>query len=634
MRHLFPLAAILLTTSAAAQKSAPQPVPFENRIPVARDVDFPGMMTLKVDATDVRQGIFRVKQTIPVTAPGPMVLLSPSWLPGVHAPAGQIEKLTGLKIRAGGALVPWTRDTVDMWAFHIDVPRGARQLDIEFQFTSPTDPDQGRIVAAPNMLNLQWNHVSLYPAGYYTRRIPVQATATYPGGWTAVAGLAAKKRGRDYVYETTDYETLVDSPVFAGRYYREWQLSDRVDLNVFADDPEELEAKPEQIDAHRKLVDQAVKLFGAQHYDRYEFLLAITDEMGGTGLEHHRSSENAVKPGYFLKWSDGPGSRNLLPHELTHSWNGKFRRGADAWTPDFGTPMRDSLLWVYEGQTQLWGYVLQARSGIVSKQDTLDMLARIAAGLDNRPARTWRPLIDTTNDPIITRRRPKGWVSWQRSEDYYNEGLLLWLEVDAVLRRESGGAKSLDNFASAFFGMRDGDWGVLTYDFDQVVKTLNDIQPYAWAQMLKTRLEGLSEQAPLAGLEANGYRLVYTDEPTPSFRSLQKSRNQTDVSYSLGLVIDKSGSISAVAWDSPAFEAGLDVADTLVAVSDRAYSDDRLIAAIKAAKGRNKPIRLLVKSGTRYRDVVIDYHGGLRYPRLEKMGAEDTGLDQLLAPRV
>jgi predicted metalloprotease with PDZ domain len=356
--------------------------------------------------------------------------------------------------------------------------------------------------------------------------------------------------------------------------------------------------------------------------------------MGGIGLEHHRSSENAVKPGYFVKWSDGPGSRNLLPHELTHSWNGKFRRGADAWTPDFRTPMRDSLLWVYEGQTQLWGYVLQARSGIVSKQDTLDMLANIAAGIDNRPARIWRPLIDTTNDPIITRRRPKGWVSWQRSEDYYNEGLLLWLEVDAVLRRQSGGKKSLDDFASAFFGMRDGDWGVLTYDFDQVVTTLNAVQPYDWATLLKMRLEGLSERAPLAGLEANGYRLIYTDEPTASFKSLQKSRNQTDLSYSLGLVMGKAGAISVVTWDSPAFEAGLDVADTLVAVDGREYSDDRLVAATKAAKGTDAPIRLLVKSGTRYRDVFINYRGGLRYPRLEKIGAEDGGLDRLLAPRL
>ncbi len=627
------LLAPLLIAAAAAQNSAPQPLPFDERIPAARDIEFPGTMTVNVDATDIQRAIYRVKQTIPVAQAGPMVLLSPAWLPGNHAARGQIEKVTGLKISANGRPVPWTRDDVDVWAFHIDVPQGVRQLDIEFQFASATDEDQGRVVIAPNMLNLQWEQVSLYPAGWFTRRIPVKARVTYPEGWTAVSGLPATKVGRDYVYDEASYETLIDSPVFAGRYYREWQLTPQVDLNVFADEPEELAATPDQIAAHRRLVEQAVRLFGAQHYDRYEFLLAITDEMGGIGLEHHRSSENGVAPGYFTKWSEGPGPRNLLPHELVHSWNGKFRRGADAWTPDFRTPMRDSLLWVYEGQTQFWGYILQARSGIVGKQDTLDMLANIAASLDNRPARTWRPLIDTTNDPIITARRPKGWVSWQRSEDYYNEGLLIWLEVDALLREQTGGRKSMDDFARAFFGMRDGDWGVLTYRFEDVVATLNALHPHDWATFLRTRLEGLSDRAPLAGFEKNGYRLIYTDQPTAAFRNNEKRRNQSDQSYSIGLVMGKNGGISAVVWDSPAFEAGLDVGDMIVAVNDREYSDDRLKAAIAAARGGTDPIRLLVKNDTRYRQLAIDYHDGLRYPRLEKIGTGEGGLDRLLAPR-
>lgn len=633
MRRAFALSVLLLATAATAQNSAPQPLPFDNRIPAARDADYPGTITLKVDATNVQQAIYRVKQTIPVAQDGHMVLLMPAWLPGKHAARGEIEKLAGLKISAGGKAVPWKRDTVDVWAFHVDVPRGVKQLDLEFQFVGATDPDQGRVSIAPAMLNLEFEQVSLYPAGWFTRRIPIQATVTYPEGWTAVSGLPARKVGGAYVYEKTDYETLIDSPVFAGRYYREWKLSDRVDLNVFADDPKELDAKPEQIDAHKKLVEQSVKLFGAQHYDRYEFLLSISDEMGGIGLEHHRSSENGVKPGYFTKWNDGPGSRNLLPHEFVHSWNGKFRRGADSWTPDFRTPMRNSLLWVYEGQTQFWGYILQARSGIVSKQDTLDMLANIAASLDNRPARTWRALVDTTNDPIISARRPKGWVSWQRSEDYYNEGLLIWLEVDSMLRAQSGGKKSMDDFARAFFGMRDGDWGVLTYKIEDVAATLNAIQPYDWAGFLNQRLNGLSERAPLAGFTANGYRLIYTDEPTAAFKDAEKRASRADLSYSLGLSVGKGGAIGSVTWDSPAFNAGLDLGDTIVAVDGREYSDDRLKDAVKAAKGTKEPIKLLLKSGTRYREIAIDYHDGLRYPRLEKTGTGEGGLDRLLAPR-
>lgn len=627
------LAAGTAALAQSVEQSAPQPVPVVNNVPAPRDMDYPGVTRLEVDATDVDRAIFRVKQTIPVAQPGRFTLMFPEWLPGNHAPRGQIEKLAGLRITANGAAVPWRRDVTDMYAFHVEVPAGATALVAEFQFLSATQANQGRVVIAPNMMNLQWEAVSLYPAGYYTRRIPVEAVVTYPEGWTAASGLPARREGAVYRYERTNYETLIDSPVFAGRYFREWALSDRVDLNVFADRPSELNATDAQIEAHRRLVQQAVKLFGAQHYDRYEFLLAITDQMGGIGLEHHRSSENGVTPGYFVKWNDGPGSRNLLPHELVHSWNGKFRRGADLWQPTFYQPMRNSLLWVYEGQTQFWGYVLQARSGLIDKATTLDMLANIAANLDAAPGRQWRYMADTTNDPIISARRPKGWTSWQRSEDYYNEGLLVWLEVDSVLRAQSGGRKSMDDFARAFFGMRDGDWGVLTYTFDDIVTTLNAIQPYDWAKLLGDRLYGLSDRAPLSGFTDNGYRLVFTDTPSAAFRDNEKRRNITDLSHSIGLVMGQSGAISGVQWNGAAFRAGLDVGDAIVAVNGESYSDERLKAAITAAKAGGDPISLLLRKHERLRTVTIDYRGGLRYPRLEKTGRGETGLDRLLAPR-
>ncbi|GAA0732640.1 M61 family metallopeptidase [Sphingomonas japonica] len=629
------LAATLLASSSAlaqVQNSAPMPVPIEDNIPEARDIDYPGVLKLDVDATDTQQGIFRVKETIPVAQAGRMTLLFPEWLPGKHGPRGEIEKLAGLKITAGGRQIPWERDPSDVYAFHIDVPSGTREIVAEFQFVTATAPNQGRIVVAPSMMNLQWESVSLYPAGYFTRRIPIEATVKYPAGWTAASGLPSTNRGSSYAYQRTSYETLVDSPVFAGRYYKEFELTPRVDLNVFADKPEELVATPEQIDAHKRLVDQSVKLFGAQHYDNYEFLLAITEEMGGIGLEHHRSSENGVGYGYFTDWDKGPGSRNLLPHEFTHSWDGKFRRGANLWTPTYEVPMRDTLLWVYEGQTQFWGYILQARSGMVSKQDTLDMLAGIAASLDNRAGRTWRPLIDTTHDPIISARRPKPWTSWQRSEDYYNEGLLIWLEVDSILRRESGGAKSMDDFARAFFGMNDGDWGVLTYTHEDVVETLNGIQPYDWAGFLRDRVYNTSKNAPLKGFTDNGYRVVYSETPTPYFKTAEAERG-VSLSYSLGMSANKNGELTDVAWGSPAFEADLDVEDAIVAVNGAAYSADRIKAAITANKDGKAPIRLNVKSGDLYRDVTIDYRGGLRYPRLEKVGTGENGLDRLLQPK-
>jgi predicted metalloprotease with PDZ domain len=628
--------ALLLTTAAApslAQKSMPQPVPFDATIPEARDLPFPGTIMLNVDASDVRQGIFRVKESVPVADAGPMVLLFPKWLPGAHGPRGEIEKLAGLKIRANGKVVPWTRDTVDVYAFHVDVPAGAKVLDVEFQFISATSGNQGRIVMTPNMLNLQWNSVSLYPAGYFTRRIPVQATAVYPDGWAAASGLPAKAKGAVYTYDKTDYETLVDSPVFAGKYYREIALSPKVDMNVFADWPEELAATDDQIAKHKAMVEQTVKLYGAEHYDHYELLVAISNELGGIGLEHHRSSENQVEPGYFIKWGEVLNDYNTLPHEFDHSWIGKYRRGADLWTPDFRTPMRDDLLWAYEGQDQFWGYVLGARSGMFTKQQTLDALAGIAAGLDSRPARSWRNLVDTTNDPIISARRPKGWISWQRSEDYYNEGMLVWLEVDSILRAQSGGTKSMDDFGRAFAGMKDGDWGVLTYNFDDVVRTLNDIVPYDWKTLLTARLTETGDHAPLAGFVGNGYKLVFTDMPTPWFKADEKSREQTNLRYSVGLILGKGSAISEVLWDGPAFNAGLDLGDELIAVNGMAFNGQRMKDSIAWAAAHKDPIRLVVKNGDRYREVTIDYHGGLRYPRLEKTAPGEAGLDRLLEAR-
>lgn len=628
------LAGLLSTSALAAPvQSMPQPLPIVGTVPAPRDIAFPGTMALKADATDVARGIWKVRQTIPVPAAGPMTLLFPKWLPGNHSPTGQVEKVAGLVITANGKELPWKRDEIDVYAFTVDVPAGVKSLDVRFQFLSATTGNQGRIVATTDMLSLQPNSVALYPAGYFTRRIPVTTSVTWPTGWTAHGALRPTGKSGDTVtYETTDFETLVDSPFLAGRWSKTWDLGSNVSLDVVADAPRFLEATPAQIDAHKKLVEQAVKLFGARHFDHYDLLLSLSDTMGGIGLEHHRSSENGVSTPYFTEWAKGPGDRNLLPHEFTHSWNGKYRRGADLFTADYSTPMRNSLLWVYEGQTQFWGYVLGARSGITSKQDTLDSLAAIAASLDNRPARTWRSLDDTTNDPVISRRAPKGWTSEQRSEDYYNEGLLIWMEADAIIRRETKGAKGLDDFAKAFFGVNDGDWGTNTYDFNTVVMTLNGVVPYDWAGFLNRRLTEKADHAPLNGFTMSGYKLVYTDTPTLAFGEARRGVKINNLSYSGGLTIGKDGMVEQVVWDSAAYTAGITVGDTIVAVNDKPYSDDMLKAEITAAKGGKAPIRLLIKTGDRLRMVDFAWNQGLRFPRFEKTGP-DGALDALLMAR-
>ncbi len=624
------IAAFLLATTSTIAAATPMPP-----IPVSQDKPFPGTMMLEVDTTDLARAIFKVRQTIPVPQVGAMVLLFPEWLPGNHAPRGQIEKLAGLVIKAGGQTLEWKRDPFNVFAFHIDVPKGAAKLDISFQFLSATDGDQGRVVVTDAMMNLQWHSVSLYPAGYATSKIPISAKVIWPAGWKAATALRpASTAGDTITYETVDYETLVDSPVFAGKYFRADLLAPGVTLNTVADEAKYLVMKPDQLNAHKRLVEQAVKLFGTRQFDHYDFLLALTDKMGGIGLEHHRSSENGVNPEYFTEWETGPGRRNLLPHELTHSWVGKHRRPAGQMVADFHSPLENSLMWVYEGQTQFWGYVLGARSGIFTKQETLDAIGAIAAGLDIRRGRDWRSMDDTTNDPVITPRRPKGWVSYQRSEDYYNEGLLIWLETDGMIRSFTGGAKGMDDFARAFFGTKDGDYSAKSFDFDEVVRTLNAITPYDWAGFLKARLTSKDSNAPTNGLILGGYRLIYTDTPTPFLKDAEKRAKELSLTYSLGGTIAK-GKLTAVIWDGPMFNAGLSVGQEIIAVDGKVYSDDAMKDAVTAAKGGKDPIRMIVKSGDRVREVAVLWTAGLRYPRLEKDAGVpgDGSLDTLLAPR-
>lgn len=633
-----PLIALAIGQSAPAQqppaeRSAPSALPIVHTVPAPRDVAWPrGPITLEVDATDTQRRVIQIRETIPAGA-GPLTLLLPEWLPGHHAPRGPIDKIAGISFTtADGKPVAWERDPLNVFAFHLSVPDGTDAVIASFQFLAPTAPDQGRISMTDTLLDLQWNSVSLYPAGYYTRRIPIQAKVTLPEGWSTAGAVRGRQSGNVVTFEQTDYETLIDSPVYAGQHRRVIALSPQVNLQLFADDPAELAATPEQVEKLRALVAQATALFGAQHYDHYDLLLSISDTLGGIGLEHHRSSENGVKPGYFTQW-DKLISRDLLAHEYTHSWNGKFRRPDVLWTPDFSTPMQGELLWVYEGQTQFWGYILSARAGLLSKAEALDALAAIAARLDLAKGRTWRPVVDTTEDPIISARRPKAWPSWQRSEDYYNEGLMVWLEASAIIARESGGARSLDDFARAFFGMNDGDWGVLTYNRQDVIDTLNQVQPYDWAGFFRQRIDQPTQEVTKAGFTLGGYRLVYGDTPNALVKAGETANKTIDQSFGAGLVVDQSGDVQSVIWDSAAFRAGLTNGSKIVAVNETEYSPDLLRSALAATRDGQHPVSLLVKQAKRYRTITLDYSGGIRYPRLQKDGEGESSLDRLLAPR-
>ncbi|HEY6985512.1 MAG TPA: peptidase M61 [Rhodanobacteraceae bacterium] len=606
--------------------------------PAPADVDYPGTLVLAVDATDLDHRVFRVHEEIPV-AGGALTLFYPQWLPGNHSPRGPIDKLAGLAFSADGRPVAWSRDSTDVYAFRLDVPQGAKTLVADFEFLSPQDAGQGRVVMTPDMLDLQWNTVVLYPAGHAAHRIQVAPSVKLPAGWqfgTALESSGSTARAENVAFKPVSLDTLVDSPLYAGRHFKQVDLDPGakvpVRMDIVADETKDLEITPEQLKAHRALIQQAYKLFGSQHYDHYDFLFSLSDQMSHIGLEHHRSSEDGTEPGYFSAWDRKSNVRDLLPHEFTHSWNGKFRRPADLATANFNVPMGDSLLWVYEGQTQYWGFVLAARSGLWTIDQARDALALVASRYaDNRPGFSWRSVQDTTNDPVTAARRPLPYRNYQMSEDYYSAGQLIWLAVDAKLRAFTHERRSLDDFAHAFFGVDDGSWTVKTYTFDDVVAALNAIEPYDWRAFLRERLD--AHAPPLDGFAASGWKLVYTDKPSSYQKSAESEGKFADHAASIGIAVStKDGKITDVRWNGPAFKAGISPAGMLVAVQGREFSPERLQDAI-AATANGAPIELLIKEGDLYRTYKIDYRGGLKYPHLERIDGAPDRLSAILAPR-
>jgi predicted metalloprotease with PDZ domain len=609
--------------------------------PEPLDRPYPGTVTLSVEATDLVHRIYTVHERIPVKA-GELTLWFPKWLPGHHSPGGPIESLTGLHLSASGHEIEWLRDPLDVYAFHLRVPSGVEELEVAFAFAAPFG--SGEPTIRPEMFELHWNEVVLYPAGYYDRGIQVAADLTLPAGWDCATALerissAATEPGAEKVsFRPTSLETLIDSPVLAGKYARRIDLDPGakrpVYLDVVADDPQELAASADQIAQHRRLVQEAYQLFGSQHFPHYDFLLAISAEFLTTGVEHHRSSENSVHSGYFKEWDKLVQYHDLLAHEFTHSWNGKFRRPRDLWTPNTNVPMQDSLLWLYEGMTQYWGQVLSVRAGMRTRDDALQAWAHSAASLDEgRPGRTWRNLQDTTNQTIINEHGSLSWYSWQRSADYYPEGALIWLDADTKIRQLTLGQRSLDDFARSFFGMDDGRESPLTYDYTDIVKALNAVAPFDWSDFLRKRLDSHAPRAPLDGLTRAGWRIVYRDKPTQFLEHVEANGHSTDLSHSLDFTVGKDSRIAEVIWGGPAFKAGAAPGQTLEAVNGLAYTGDRLKDAVRAAQS-GKPIELLVRTFDTFSTLSIHYTGGLRYPDLERIDGTPDGFADIFNPRV
>jgi len=622
------LPALLCTNPLAA---APWTAPVST-IPVARDRAFSGTLKLDVDASDTAQRIVRVNQRIPVQAAGRLTLLYPEWDAGSHGPTIEVQRLAGLSIQGGGRRLPWRRDPLDAHAFHVQVPKGVRELEVDFQFLAPLGP---RSHVSADLINLQWQNVILYPAGWFASRIQVAASLTLPQGLTPGTSLVVQGRtGSTIAFAPVALDLLLDSPVLAAPHVERRSLVDGqvpVRVTYFAAEAGQL-AGAEAMDAPlRAIVAQTAAVFGKAPFPHFDYLVPLTNRLPGPGgLEHIRSAEVTLPPDFLAERQSYAADVDLFAHEYIHAWNGKFAQPADHWTPTPNVPMQSTLLWVFEGQSEFWGRVIGARAGLRSVQDTLDALALDAAAMSNRPGRAWKSLGDSTLDPITM---PGGvgvsWTDWQRRKDYYAEGVLLWLDIDGILRERSKGKVGMDDFAARFFAVQ-GASGK-RYTVDDVCATLASLAPFDWRAYLDDRVHGNSDAGLLDGLARAGYRLAYAATPSPYVERALQGAGVPDVSYSLGIGVNAKGVVRSVSWNSPAFKAGLAPGAILVTVEGEPFSVERLAAAV--ARRNPAGIRLSVELDQRKRAITIDYHGGLRYPVLERIPERADRLKQLLQAR-
>src|SRR5277367_2670257 len=587
-------------------------------------------ISLSVDATKTQQKLLHAHLMMPVQT-GPLTLYYPKWIPGEHGPDGPISSLTGLKFEAGGKVVPWRRDLLDVFTFHVDVPAGVTKLEASYDFI---EPDGGS--ATDKLVVLEWNEVVLYPAGTPANQLTYEAKLTVPEGWKFGTPLpVASQSGNEVSFKPISLDLLVDSPVITGEYYRSIDLTPpgepiHHEIDMVADSEAALNMSPEIQKQMTNLVAESGKLFGARHYRDYHFLFTLSDHVAHFGLEHHESNDSRLPERTLLMPSAGMSLGGLLAHEFAHSWNGKFRRPLDLTVPYYEEPMKTDLLWGYEGLTDYLGPMLAARSGLWTQDQYHEYLAAIAAMLGpGRPGRTWRPLLDTAiGEPIPGFAR--GWLNWRRGTDYYDEGDLLWLEVATIIHRETHGQKSIDDFCHAFHGGPNNGPEVKTYTFDELVTALNAIAPFDWASFLHERLNSTSADAPVGGIENGGWKVVFNGEPS---KLTGRRGNPGDV-YSIGLQLGEDGTVTDSIVGSPAFEAGISSGMKVIGVNGRVYTHDLLEDAIKAAKDDSKPITLLVVVDDYFQTSTINYHGGERYPHLVREDGKPDYLDDLIKPSV
>ena len=623
---------LAITCTGAHASPGPQPLPAAAAIAAPRDIAFRGVMALHVDASDRVHKIFRVRQTIPVQRPGDMVLLYPQWETASHSATLEAAPLAGLVITAGERMLAWHRDPANPFAFHVKVPNGVRQIDVAFQYLPAAN---GPKLISPSMLTLPWQKVALYPAGWFIRNIPVQADLTVPEGFDFASALETASVQRNRItFHTTSFEDLIDAPVYAGLHVKRHTLTPEgvvpVRLNLFGDTEQALAISPALLDKYRAMAADVPRLFRSRHYRHFDFLMSLSDVMAsGGGTEHQESTEINLPADFFSNAGTQLFMANLVVHEFVHAWNGRTRQPADLWQPDVNTPVGGSLLWFYEGQSEFWASIMAPRLALQTVQQSMDALALVAAKSSARKGRQWKSLQDSTIDALYMPGKPVHWRDWQRREDYYGDGVLLWLDVDMLLRELTGDKKSLLDFAATFFGAGQDTRTISTYTFADICRALGKIAPYDWAGYFTARLNAHDDTHLLDGLRRAGYRLVYTDTPTDFFVQHEADLGAMDLSQSLGVAVGKGGAVKSVAWEGPAFRAGISLGARLTAVGGQPYSDTLLKEALKA----QQPVTLAYLADGAAQTVTITDAGPLRYPRLERIpGAVDRLQRMLTAP--
>ena len=595
-------------------------------------------ISLTVDATQVPAKIVRTNMVIPAK-PGPMALYYPKWIPGEHGPDGPIANVTGLKFMANGKVVPWQRDLLDVFKFHVDVPAGATQLEASFDYIEPSGSGFATAAASATdkLVVISWNQNVLYPAGPAADQIIFEAKLVLPQGWKFGSPLAVESQsGNRVTFERVSLEDLVDSPVIAGEYYRAIDLTPPAEpihheIDMVADSEIALNMSPEAQKDMTNLVAEAGKLFGARHYRSYHFLLTLSDHVAHFGLEHHESNDSRLPERVLLSPNANESLGGLLAHEYAHSWSGKYRRPADLATPNYDVSMQTDMLWDYEGFTEFAGPLLAARSGLWTPEQYRSNLETIGASLGpGRPGRTWRPLLDTASaEPGLGSGR--GWGSWRRGTDYYDEGDLMWLEAATIINGESHGQKSIDDFAHLFYGGANDGPTMKTYTFDDVVHALNETTAYDWAGFLHDHLNSTSADAPLGGIENGGWKIIWNDEPS---KSRPRRGGPGDV-YSVGLQLGEDGTVNDSIVGGAAFKAGISPGMKIIGINGRVYTHDLLEDAIEASKkDASLPIAVLLVDDDYYKTVNIDYHGGERYPHIVRDDTKPDYIDELVKPRM